>query len=219
MDKDNLTENAYIKTLETWLGDEGRAVADWLNANTTNEEFIEQPINIHQPERYLIDHALGMLDKITKLSKVFFSVSEDGKWVYKSPYTNADYARVALYHILGSIAKFRRGKRNKKDATGKWQEVVMWEYNDDKVAYGTDGETAIFVLRDIWAEYGLEPLSRDVEVAILNIEILWDNPLRSGAAIKLYGQNSLALLAHTANFLDTVGLAVQEETEVASAAS
>lgn len=203
MEKDNtIQDNAYIKTLQMWLGDEGQAVADWITANTTNEDFLEQPMNIHQQERLLTDHAIGMLDKMTKISKVLFSVQEDGKWVYKSPYTNEDYARVALYHVLGNIAKFTKQKRNKKDENGKWQEVVVWGYNEKRPTYGTDGEQAILILRDIWMEYGLDPLSREVEVAILNIAGIWDNPLRGGLYPTIYGQNQLALIAHLADTAD-----------------
>lgn len=195
-------KKAYITTLVDWLGEEGQAVAEWLDENTTDVEFFEQPMNVYQQDRLLIEHAIGMLDKLTKLSKTFFSVQQDGVWIYKSPYSQKDYARVALYHILGSINKFRKEKRNRKDENGRWQEVIVWAYNEDRITYGTDGEQAILVLKDIWAEKGLFPLSREVEVAILNIGGIWDNPLRGGVYPAIYNQNQLALLAHLADTAD-----------------
>lgn len=194
--------NAYEETLKSLLGDEGVAVSDWLNKNTTNEEFYEQPMNIYRQERLLIHHAIGMYNTMTKLSKVLFSVSENGKWVYKSPYSAEDYARVALYHVLGNIAKFKREKRNKKDEAGKWQEVVVWAYNENRPTYGTDAEQAMLIINEIFNEYGISPLSRDVEVAILNIAGIWDNPTRGGLFPTIYGQNQLALLANLADTAD-----------------
>lgn len=197
------TGNFYFNYLIETLGDEGKAVVSWLSHHTTNEEFLSQPVNLYQQERLLIDHAVSMHSSIVKLAKVAYSKQVEGQWVFDSPYSLEDYARVALYHILGRINKFKRERRNKKNAEGKWEEVIVWTYNDEKTIYGTDGAEAILVLKDIFAEYGLEPLNREVEIAILNMDGVWENPTKSGMYPQLYKQHPLALLAHLADLMDS----------------
>lgn len=193
-----MSQTIYDKTLESFLGDEGRAVSDWLSNNTANGEFYDQPMHIQNQDQMLIEHAVNMLDKMIRLSKVLFSKQDNsGAWVYNSPFTKEDMARVSLYHVLGRIGKYVREIRNKK-IDGKWVEVEQWVYNENAPVYGTDSAKSILILHEIWQEYGLDPLTREVETALLNIEGVWENPTKSGLYPTIYKQNQLALLTHIA---------------------
>jgi hypothetical protein len=200
----------YAATLSKYLGDLGNAVVEWIERNTTNEEFYEQPVNIHQPERLLIDHAVSTFGRLIKESKNEYSVQIDGKWVYSPPFTVEQLAQVSLLHILGNVGKYKREikgfKTDKLTPAGKavWEDRLQWVYNENNNNnFGTDGESALFIIHDITTEYGIEPLDREVELAILHINGIFDNTTKTGFYPKLWKEHPLTLLANHADMKDT----------------
>lgn len=207
-------ENIYTKALKEYLGDIGTAVIDWLNENTTNEEFYEQPVSIHQPERLLIKHAVSMFDKIVRLSKLVYSkkvstLDDDGnqmgeEWIYKPEYTNEQLAQVALLHVIGGIRKYKKEIKPQKDPkTGRWKDIERWWFDGDRPCYGSDGDQAVAIIQDIFSEYDIAPLDFNVMGAIKHISGVLENPTQSGRYATIWKQNRLALLAHIADMFDT----------------
>ena len=192
----------YQDALKELLGELGEATVEWLNQNTTNEEFYEQPMNIHQQDRFLIEHAISMYNQMTRQSKNLYSKQVDGKWVYEPPHNKDQIAQVALLHVLGSIGKLKKEIRNRK-IDGKWQEVEEWWYDENRQIFGNDGQQAMMVINDIVLEHGLEPLDRKVEVAILHMHESPADASRGGMIARIFKSNELCLIAHLADMADT----------------
>jgi hypothetical protein len=192
-------DNIYTKALKQILPDIGEAVCDWLSKNTKDEEFFKQPQNIKTPDRLLIDHAVGTFWWMDTQRTL-----KHGNWEVTTPYSKEDCAKVAFLHILGSIGKFIKEKRNKK-IDSNWKEVEVWVYNEERAVLGDDGYMALKVIDDIWNEYGLDPLTDDVRSAIQYINGIYQNPTMGGLFHSIYDVNFLALLAFNAKMLDSKG--------------
>lgn len=186
----------YNKALEERLGNKGAELVEWLNKHTLDEEFYEQPVNLHQQNKPLIIHAVNMLNMMDKMSKLMFSKkNEDGEWVYEPKYDSEAIATVALLHVFGNIGKYKKEKRSKK-INGVWEEIETWVYNEEQEICGTDGENALVRLN------AMIYIPQEVQAAIMHCHERTD-PQAQGMYPRLYKQNQLVLLAQLADKAET----------------
>ena len=78
--------------------------------------------------------------------------------LYGLEYTDESIAIVALLHDLCKIGCYKAGTRNVKDATGKWQTVPTYNF-DDPLPYG-HGEKSVYIAN------GFIRLNREEAMAI-----------------------------------------------------
>jgi len=78
--------------------------------------------------------------------------------LYGLEYTDESIAIVALLHDLCKIGCYKLGSRNVKDASGKWQSVPTYTF-DDPLPYG-HGEKSVYIAN------GFIRLSREEAMAI-----------------------------------------------------
>lgn len=186
----------YNSALEKRLGQKGAEIIKWLNEQTVDEDFYEQPVNPYQQDKLLIVHAVNMLGMMDKMSKSLFSKKdESGEWKYEPRYSAEEIAMVALLHVFGNIGKYKKEKRNKK-IDGSWKEVETWVYNEEQKIYGTDGENALVRVN------GLIYAPSDVQAAIMHCHERTD-PQAQGMYPRLYKDNMLVLLAQLADKAET----------------
>lgn len=186
----------YNSALEKRLGQKGAEIIKWLNEQTVDEDFYEQPVNLYQQDKLLIVHAVNMLGMMDKMSKSLFSKrDENGEWKYEPRYSAEEIAMVALLHVFGNIGKYKKEKRNKK-IDGSWKEVETWVYNEEQKIYGTDGENALVRVN------GLIYAPSDVQAAIMHCHERTD-PQAQGMYPRLYKENTLVLLAQLADKAET----------------
>lgn len=186
----------YNSALEKRLGQKGAEIIKWLNEQTVDEDFYEQPVNLYQQDKLLIVHAVNMLGMMDKMSKSLFSKKdESGEWKYEPRYSAEAIAMVALLHVFGNIGKYKKEKRNKK-IDGSWKEVETWVYNEEQKIYGTDGENALVRVNS------LIHVPADVQAAIMHCHERTD-PQAQGMYPRLYKENLLVLLAQLADKAET----------------
>lgn len=128
----------------------------WEYLTSPSSDFFAAPASARFHGSYeggLLEHSLNVYDCL-----VDYLSRERAKNLYNMDYTPETVAIVALLHDLCKINCYKRGTRNVKDETGKWQSVPTFEF-DDKMPYG-HGEKSVYIIN------GYMRLSREEAFAV-----------------------------------------------------
>ena len=144
----------FIDIFKTHITREG---ADKLLDYLTNKsDFFTAPASARYHSAYaggLCDHSVNVYHCLADyLSRP--RVQE----LYGLEYTDESIAIVALLHDLCKIGCYKLGSRNVKDASGKWQSVPTYTF-DDPLPYG-HGEKSVYIIN------GFIRLTREEAMAI-----------------------------------------------------
>ena len=107
-----------------------------------HSDFFEAPASARYHGAYaggLCEHSLNVYDCL-----LAYLERDRAKEIYGLNYSEETIAIVALLHDLCKINVYEVGTRNKKDETGKWVQVPVYEFND-KVPYG-HGEKSVYII-------------------------------------------------------------------------
>ena len=128
----------------------------WEYLTSPSSDFFTAPASARFHGSYeggLLEHSLNVYDCL-----VDYLARERVKTSYNMDYTPETIAIVSLLHDLCKINCYKKGTRNVKDETGKWQSVPTFEF-DDKMPYG-HGEKSVYIIN------GYMRLSREEAFAV-----------------------------------------------------
>ena len=144
----------FIEILRTNVNRDPDAVEDLINY-LDNREFFTSPASTKYHGSYcggLVQHSLD----------VYYSLIDELEFIYgknwERRYSLESVTIVALLHDLCKIGRYVLGTRNVKDPeTGKWNEVSVYNYNNDSFKMGHGSQslyivTKYFVLDDFEAQ-------------------------------------------------------------------
>ena len=144
----------FIDIFKTHITREG---ADKLLDYLTNKsDFFPAPASARYHGAYaggLCEHSLNVYHCL-----VDYLSRERVQELYGLEYSDESIAIVALLHDLCKIGCYKPGTRNVKDASGKWQTVPTYTF-DDPLPYG-HGEKSVYIAN------GFIRLSREEAMAI-----------------------------------------------------
>ena len=150
--------------------------------------------------RYHGSYAGGLCDHSVNVFRCLESylARERVRELYQVEYPMESAAIAALLHDLCKIGCYKAGTRNvKDDATGKWEKVPTFYY-EDKLPYG-HGEKSVYIIS------GFMRLTREEAMAIRWHMGPWDLPAQSIEMDKSYrkaqDRSPLVALIHTADTL------------------
>lgn len=150
----------------------------WEYLTSPSSDFFTAPASARFHGAYeggLLEHSLNVYDCLTD-----YLSRERAKGLYNMNYTPETIAIVSLLHDLCKVNCYKKGTRNVKDETGKWQSVPTYEF-DDKMPYG-HGEKSVYIIN------GYLRLSREEAFAIrYHMGFSGTEDVRSvGAAFEMY---------------------------------
>lgn len=127
----------------------------------------------------LLEHSLNVYDEMIRLLSVYPEVHADDESVILA----------ALFHDLCKVNLYVAEKRNRKNASGVWEQYDAYTY-DEKLHYGGHGSKSVFILQRY------VKLTTEEAVAINCHMGAWDGNKDVGAA---YEQFPFAWLLHVAD--------------------
>lgn len=127
----------------------------------------------------LLEHSLNVYDELVRLLAAYPEVQASEESVII----------VSLFHDLCKVNMYGTEKRNRKDATGKWESYDAY-VSDEKFHYGGHGSKSVFILQNYLK------ITAEEAVAINCHMSCWDGNTSVGAA---YEQYPLAWLLHVAD--------------------
>lgn len=128
----------------------------WEYLTSPSSDFFTAPASARFHGSYeggLLEHSLNVYDCL-----VDYLSRGRAKNLYNMDYTPETIAIVALLHDLCKVNCYKKGTRNVKDESGKWQSVPTFEF-DDKMPYG-HGEKSVYIIN------GYMRLSREEAFAV-----------------------------------------------------
>ena len=105
-------------------------------------DFFTAPASARYHSSYeggLCEHSLNVYDCL-----VSYLDTKRAKETFGFDYSDESVAIVSLLHDLCKIGVYKKGYRNVKDESGKWNKVETYEY-DDQLPYG-HGEKSVYII-------------------------------------------------------------------------
>ena len=127
----------------------------------------------------LVEHSLNVYDELTRLLEAYPEITVE-----------ADTVKIiSLFHDLCKVNLYGVEKRNRKDASGKWESYDAY-ITDEKFHYGGHGSKSVFILQNYIKLTAEEAVSINCHMSC------WDGNTSVGAA---YEQFPIAWLLHVAD--------------------